>query len=120
MGLLDGGISALFGAAFGSFYLDATLHRAAITEDGEGGGVVTFTNSDVKAQLDQVTEAQRVEEGFTDSDQRIIVLAHGVAEPTTEDEITVDGIRWQIASVKRDPAGSYYDLRGALSHREDS
>lgn len=113
MGLLDGDISGLFGAAFGSLYLDAQLHRAALGDDGEGGGSTTWAAAEpVKAQLDQTTMAQRDGQNYADSDQRILVLASGVAAPTTDDEITIRAIRWKIASVTMDPAGSYYDLRG--------
>lgn len=117
MGLLDGGVARVFSSAFSGFYLDAILHRATITKDGKGGGSASFDDEAVKAQLDSATEAHRSTEGYVDTDQRILVLAADLAQITTDDEITVDGRRWQIASVTVDPAGSYYDLRGRLSHR---
>jgi len=120
MGLLDGGIAALFSSALAGLYLDATLHRATLADDGMGGGSASFADEAVKAQIDRTTAAQQGDDGYSDTDQRILVLAHGVAEPTTDDEITIDGLRWGIASVTRDPAGSHYDLRGRLSGREDS
>lgn len=115
MGLLDGGIASIFSAALSGLYLDATLHRATLTDDGEGGGTSSFADAAVKAQLDQTTHAQRMAEGYSDTDQRILVLARGVTAPTTDDEITVRGERWKIASVTMDAAASYYDLRGRLS-----
>jgi hypothetical protein len=120
MGWLDGDIAAVFADVFDGFYLDATLHRRGFTDDGQGGGSASSSNVAVKAQLDQTTEAQRNAQGYTDTDQRILVLASGLGEPTTDDEITVDGRRWAIASVSRDPAGAYYDLRGRLSPVEAS
>lgn len=111
-GLLDGGIASAFASAFGSIFLDATLHRATLTEDGVGGGSEDFVDEPVKAQLDQTTQAMQAADGYVDSDQRIIVLASGVAPIDTDDEITIGGQRWKIASVTVDPAGSYYDLQG--------
>jgi len=115
MGLLDGGVSAAFAAAFGSTFLDAQLYRpAASTDDGMGGGANrAFADPEpVKAQLDQVTQAMRASEGVNESDQRILVLAFGVAKITTDCEIVLSGTRWSIASVTQDPAGSYYELHG--------
>jgi hypothetical protein len=119
MGLLDGGLAGVFAGIMGTYFLDATLHRATHSDDGQGGGSVTHTDTAVKAQLDRITQAQR-EGGYTDKDQRILVLASGIAEITTEDEITVDGRRWSIASVSTDPAQAYFDLVGRLSGVEAS
>jgi hypothetical protein len=113
MALLDGDIAATFSAALSGLYLDASLFRWGGTDDGQGGGTSGFGDPEpVKAQLDATTQAQRLAEGYSDTDQRILVLAAGVTAPTTDDEITVRSIRWKIASVATDPAASYYDLRG--------
>lgn len=120
MGLLDGSIAATFSAALSGLYLDATLHRWSTTDDGQGGGTTAWANEAVKAQLDQTTQAQQRSEGFTDTDQRILVLAHGVDIPSVDDEISVRDQRWKIASVTMDAAASYYDLRGRLSAAEAS
>lgn len=119
MSLLDGGLASVFASAFTPFYLDASLHRAIVNEDGEGGGSIGFADPEtVKAQLDSTTQAQQGSDGYGDSDQRILVLASGVATISTDDEITLAGVRWAIASVTRDPAGAYYDLRGRKSGRD--
>ncbi len=120
MGLLDGGLAGVFAAALGPIYLDGTLHRATVTDDGAGGGSVSFSDTPVKAQLDAATQAMREAQGYTDTDQRILVLASGIGEITTDDEITVDGRRWSIASVQTDPVQAYFDLRGRLSAVEAS
>lgn len=112
-GLLDGGLAATFAAAFGSTFLDATLYRWSTVDDGKGGGFSSFrAGTPVKAQLDQTTQAMQMADGYVDTDQRILVLASGVAPITTDDEITVGGTRWMIASVSQDPAKTYYELRG--------
>lgn len=115
MGLLDGGLAQIFNSAFQGIFLDATLHRHMLTLDGEGGGMQSFDDEPVKASLDQATQAMREAEGFVETDQRIIVLAHGIDEITTDDEITVKGKRWMIASVATDPATAAYELRGRLA-----
>lgn len=120
MSLLDGGIAATFSAALSGLYLDGTLHRWSTVDDGMGGGVSGFSDEAVKAQLDQTTQAQQRGEGYTDTDQRILVLAHGVDPISTDDELTVANKRWKIASVTTDPAASYYELRGRLSGVEAS
>lgn len=112
MSLLEGGLANVFASAFGTLYLDATLHRWSTTEDGKGGGSSTYVDEPVKAQLDMTTAAMQRAEGFTDTDQRILVLASGVDPISTDDEITVAGQRWGIASAAQDPARAYFDLRG--------
>lgn len=112
MGLLNGGVAALFGSVFSAFYLDATLHRAG--EIVYTGGVITGTGSvDVpaKAQIDAATYAMVNSDGYVDGDMRIMILNPGVAV-TTDDEITVGGTRWKIQSVTQDPAIAYYECRG--------
>lgn len=111
MGLLDGDLAATFASALSGIYLNGTLHRRTLTDDGQGGGSASSVDETVKVQVDQTTQAQR-DGDFTDTDQRILVLAQGVSGITTDDEITAGGVRWAIASVSRDPAGAYYDLRG--------
>lgn len=118
--MLDGAVAAVFAEAFSGFYLDATLHRATISDDGAGGGSTSYANEAVKAQLDRTSQAQQAADSFTDTDQRIFILAHGLDAPNTDDEITIRDQRWQIASVTTDPAGAYYELRGRLSGREAS
>lgn len=113
MGLLDGDLAALFSQTLSPFYLDATLHRSTITQDGQGGGTRTTVNEAVKAQLEAATEAMRQAQGFTAVDVRILVLAQGVERPTTDNQITVAGVRYAILPpVGRDPAGAYWDLHG--------
>lgn len=112
MGLLDGGVAAAFSGAFSSFYLDATVHRPTITEDGEGGGSIHYADEPVKAQLDAATEAMRSSDGYTDKDVRILVLAHGLAEIDSDCQITLKGVRYSIANPSQDPAGAYWELRG--------
>jgi head-tail adaptor len=115
MGLLDGGLARIFNGAFSGIFLDATLHRSTLTTDNKGGGTQAFVDEPVKAQLDFASASMRASEGYVDTDQRIIVLAYGVDEITADDEITVKGKRWSIASVATDPATAAYELHGRLA-----
>lgn len=112
MGLLDGGAAAAFAGAFSGLYLDATLHRSTITEDGEGGGSIAYADEAVKAQLDSVTEAMRSADGYTDKDVRIFVLASGLEPIDSDCQITLKGVRYSIANPRQDPAGAYWELQG--------
>lgn len=113
MGVLDGGLAGLFKSVLSGIYLDATLHRRTTTDDGAGGGSSSFAPESVKAQLEAATEAMRLAAGYTAKDVRILVLAHGVDRPTTDDQITVSGQRHAIVGpVGRDPAGAAWDIHG--------
>lgn len=115
MSLLDGGMASVFAAAFDAIYLGGLLYRANdFADDGKGGGANAgfATGEAVKVQVDAVTQAMRVADGFVDGDVRILMLAHGVAAPDTDAEIAAGGTRYMIESVATDPAGTYYELRG--------
>jgi len=115
VGLLDGGVAAAFSSAFSSFYLDGELYRpVAFADDGKGGGSGGGFGAPeaVKVQVDAATQAMRSADNYVETDQRILVLALGVDPIDTDCEIVAGGTRWGIASVARDPAGAYYELRG--------
>lgn len=117
MGLLDGGIEAIFGAAMGGFYLPGTLHRdgAQPQYDGEGNitGYAGGADLACRAQVDAATYAMRQADGYADGDVRVIILSAGLGvEVTTDFQVSVSGKRWQIASVERDAANSHWICRG--------
>lgn len=113
MTLLEGQLAGVFASAFSAIYTNATLYRSAGVSDGKGGGTAGFdVGTAVKAQLEAATEAMRSSDDYTETDMRILVLAQGVARPDTDCQILVDGQRWLIAHVGRDPAGAYWDLHG--------
>ena len=121
MGLLDGGLASAFGAAFGSFYLDGTLLRAA-TYAADAGGTITSsspTSIPCKVQVDAISERLRASPGFTDAEVRIFVLASSLSgDVTSDDRIQVAtgpyaGVSWKLnAPIGRDPAGCYWDCAG--------
>jgi len=115
MGLLDGDIAELFADVFGSFYLDATLHAGTgEPEYGPGGTIIGYDGGDtpVKVQIDAATDAMRRADGFAEGDVRLIILAMGVPEVTSDHAVTVSGRLYQLQSAERDPALSHWVCRG--------
>lgn len=113
MGLLDGGLQAVFAGAFGPLFLDGTLHVATTTPDGEGGVTRTFENKPVKGMVDSYSDAYRAAAGIPETDVRLIVLQHGVgAAPDTDSEITLRGARYRIMTVGQDPAQAAWTIQG--------
>ena len=116
MALLDGGIAAIFGAAFSGLYLDATLHSGTgePVYDPVTGEITGYTGGGavaVKAQVDTATEAMRQADGYAEGDARILVLAQGVGTITSDHRITVRGQQWLILSAELDAAQSHWTLR---------
>lgn len=122
MGLLDGSAARIFGGIMGGQYLDAVIHRGALADDGQGGGSISFDDEPCKASYEAMSEAQRREQGYADTDQRIFVLSYfegaEIADLSSDDEISIDGQRWSIESIRRDPARAYFDIRGRSSSND--
>lgn len=118
MGLLDGDLRALFGAAFGGLYLDGTLHKDTTTFSG---GTVTggFTDVAVKVSRPTAVSQKAVQSGGNvATDVRMYVLQDGLVgvspeyKPETDDEITVEGQRYLVMGVNEDPAGTHWPIWG--------
>ena len=117
MGLLDGGIEAIFGAAFGGLYLPGQLVRSAAdpiyNSQGDIVGYGGGTSLPIRCQIDAATYAMQQAEGYVEGDVRIIVLSAGLAVPiTTDHRITAKGQSWLIQSVERDAGASHWICRG--------
>lgn len=115
MGLLDGGIASIFGAALGGLYLPATLHLPGTRTDDEEGNISYGPETDIacRAQMDAATYAMRQSEGYSDGDVRIIILTAGLgAEVATDCQVTVSGKRWMVGSADLDAASSHWVCRG--------
>jgi len=115
VGLLDGGLSAVFNAAFAPLYLPATIH-AGTGEPiyGPGGTITGYQGGDTpaRAQVDAASDAMRSADGFAEGDVRLIVLSAGVGELSSDHEITVNGVRYRLQSVELDAVGSHWVCRG--------
>lgn len=115
MGILDGDITALFGAAFSDMYLDATLHAGTGEPSYQpNGDIFEYAGSDVpaKCQVDAATDAMRRAEGFSEGDVRLIILALGLPTITDNHQLTVQGVRYFLAGPTLDAAGSHWVARG--------
>ena len=109
VGLLDGGLAASFGAVFGSYFLDGSLHRVSRIEAEDGDVSTGEVDVPIKYQPDRITESMRQAEGYTEDDAAFIVLQHGIAPaPTSDDELTASGARWAIRTVASDPASTHW------------
>jgi len=114
--LLDGGLQGVFGAVFGAIYLDGSLIRVTLTDDGEGGWSESSVAHPVKGQVDAVTERMRQSAGYTDGDMRIILLQSGIGiDPVTDDKAVLGGRVWSLADTESDPANTHWVMRGSLS-----
>lgn len=122
MGLLDGGIEAIFGSVFGALYLDGTLHRD-ISEpiydvEGQITGYAGGGDMPMKVQRDKCTYAMTQAKGYSEGDTALIILAAqlGGVQITTDMEATDGaGKRWKIASADLDAASSHWICRGSES-----
>jgi len=118
MGLLAGDGAGVFNSIFTAFYLDATVYMRESFYDDGGDLVIVEMEYDAKAQVDSLTDVMRKEEGASSQDRRIIILSGSTsADINTDSEIIVNagpysGVRFQIASIDRDPCGAYWSCRG--------
>lgn len=121
MGLLDGGIARIFNATFSTFYLDGILHAGTgEPQYGPGGTIIGYEGgeSPVKVQIDAATDAMRRADGFAEGDVRLIILAMGVPEVTSDHAVTVSGRRYQLQSAERDPALTHWVCRGRRANED--
>jgi hypothetical protein len=106
-------------AGLGAFY-DASARWPGAAIYDEGGSIDTAGDPIVRscqAQVDEASEAMRREDGFRDSDARILVLC-----ATLDGALDADAIvdvaagpgagAWSLQSVRRDPCGICWDCRG--------
>lgn len=115
MALLDGGLKNIFGAAFGSIYLDGHLIRVTMTDDGEGGWSEAFAAYPIKGQTDAVTERMRLNAGYTDGDMRVLVLQAGSpVAPLTDDRVILGNEVWDVSGIEADPANTHWEMRGSI------
>lgn len=113
MSLLDAEIQTLFGSVFGALYLDGTLTRVTLVDDGFGGLTQNSADEPIKVQRDACTEQQRLEQGYSASDVRLLILQSGVDVFDTNCRVTVLGETYQLGPViTQDPARSYFEARG--------
>ncbi|GLT03066.1 hypothetical protein GCM10007897_45090 [Sphingobium jiangsuense] len=105
MGFLDGGISAIFGAALSGLYLDGTLHRDGTNPVyDQSGNIVGYSGGvslPIKVQRDACSWSMKQSPGYVDGDVMLIVLAHGLAATITTDMEISDGAWQAVDGAKR-------------------
>ncbi|MEH3144425.1 MAG: hypothetical protein PGN34_03545 [Methylobacterium frigidaeris] len=101
MALLDD-LAAALGEALAPFTRPAILHRA---------GANGFSDLPVRAQPD-LLGAGTGEPAPGREIRAVLSLTAPVVLPTTDDEMTLDGVRYRLAAVEADATGAYAVLRG--------
>lgn len=114
------GIARAVSNRFGGPYHDAVLRWPGVPVTDDGGSIIspgTPEEYDCSAQIDVVTEAMRLEAGYTDMDMRVLILAPGLARPVDTDA-TLEVLAgphagtWTIAGESLDTMGFAFDGRG--------
>lgn len=112
---------AFSGAGLGAFH-DAIAKWPGTPTMTSGGSIDTPgtpTERECSVQVDAVTEAMRLADGYTDKDMRLLVLT-ATLEGDLNTDATIDVLagphmgEWMLASCDRDPCGVYFECRGRL------
>lgn len=115
MGLLDGEGAGVLMSVMRSFYLSGTIYRTTLDYSG-GDPIAAETEIAARVQFDALTERQRGQEGASDRDVRVLVLAEDGVALDTDCGVSVSsgpyaGARYAVMDVTRDPVGAYFDCR---------
>ena len=106
MGLLDGDIRSIIGEALQSIMLDGTYYVT------DGAGTET-ANHPVRGFVDDYTDHERGMLALPAEDRRITMLADGLAfTPNLNGRVTMEGTKYAVLDVVRDPAGDTWTMRG--------
>lgn len=111
MSLADALGQALVGAV-NPFYRDGVLSHTSRTDDGAGGGTVITTDELCRVQVDDYNSFIRSQNGYADTDVRLLILNNGIAPVADNDRVTVLGKTYSMIGVRQDPARSYFEARG--------
>lgn len=113
-------IALAFSDAFEGPFGPAVIHSPGTPVMDDGGSIATPGTPDARdcqAQVDRAGEAMRQQDGFTEGDMAIIVLAATLTGGiTTDDRIEImagafAGM-WSIEAVARDTVAAGFELRG--------
>lgn len=106
--------------AFGAGFHDALAKWPGTPTMDDGGSIATPgtpISLTCSVQVDAATEAMRADEGFQQTDMRLLVLA-ATLDGTLDTAATIQVLagphqgEWSVASVERDPVGVYFECRG--------
>ncbi len=116
MGLLDGSLRQMFGAAFGTVLLNGShfARTETVATNGDVTSVLATVAQPVKGYREQTTDRMR-ELGYTDSEARLLILqTYGgaiVTAPNRDDVIDLDGVRWICGDIGEDAAHTHWTIR---------
>jgi hypothetical protein len=108
MGLLDGDLREAFGSVFGQFYLDGTLCKVSLIDNGRGDFDQTQKNWPIKIQKERSFRQGSADTGVLPSYTFLILQSGMKAAPYTNDELLYDSQRYSILAVTSDPASTHW------------
>lgn len=88
----------------------ATIDRTSQTIDAHGQVVNSWSASGCEGVLTQWDDRVRAARGYDDRAVKIMLLAHGVTRPTTQDKITIQGATWRIVDVRSGAGAATYEI----------
>lgn len=108
----------LFGIDFAELMSDvfsgqletATIERTSQTIDGYGQTVNTWTDVSCEGVLSQWDHRVMAVRGYDARSVKVMLLAHGVERPTTQDRITIQGATWRIVDVRSGAGAATYEI----------
>lgn len=115
MGLLDGGLQQMFGAAFGTLLLEGRHYQNSQTfaANGDVSEVVIKTQS-VKGYREITNDRMRAL-GYSDRDARLLILqtyqSRAITAPKRDDIVLMDGLRWVCGDIDEDAAHTHWIIK---------
>lgn len=118
MGLLDGGLQAMFGAAFGTLLLEGRHYHVTESRpasDGDVDAPVTKVQS-VKGYREVTRNRRNGDEGTGNAMRLLILQTYDgrVIDPIRRgDVIAIDGLRLRVGDTDEDAAHTHWLVEGA-------
>ncbi len=95
--------------------LDATLHvqtpGVRTPGDPTAGMNPTFADEAAKGFIDVYRERQIDGTIVKTGDRKVLLLGQGLTPPKPADDVTIEGERYHIINVMRDPAAATYECQ---------
>lgn len=108
-------IAGIVNDAFAGQLLALTLHKVSASGvDAYGVSVAseaTHNGEGVRLSWDSKTAVAR---GYPMGAAKILVLQNGIAAPVIGDAITIDGEKWRLIDVRKDPVNATWICAGVL------
>jgi hypothetical protein len=118
MGLLDGDLQAMFGAAFGGLLLEGRHYHKTETRADNGDVTATVTKVQSVSGYREVTRNRRGGDEPSTRTMRFLVLqtyqGRVLNELARGDELALDGLRIVIGDIDTDPAHAAWIVEAAL------